>query len=333
MYLFTLIEELSADADDPYHYHVIRVLLVLNEQYMVSTHASPISSSSSHTPPTNRIIKHLSLNPSHKTFGASLLLLLNRESETSLQLLILKLLYLLFTTPPTREYFYTNDLHVLVDVAIRNLLDLPDSAQALRHTYLRVLYPLLVNTQLRHPPHYKSDELRQTLRILRGSEGRARHFEEVDDTTIRLVERCEGVSWLKVNPEEPKNGAGDAEPNGEADSGKDVQTGGEKNGGGVRMTGPPPVPPSRQQTRQQAKNKLLGMGIESARASSLSVLEVARVSERPGVVTGSKREERKVGRKGENGHAKVWLNSKDGGELEIDIELKGPDVVITKPPE
>ena len=51
------------------------------------------------------------------------------DLETCLQLLILKLLYLLFTTSATYEYFYTNDLRVLVDVMIRNLLDLPDESE------------------------------------------------------------------------------------------------------------------------------------------------------------------------------------------------------------
>jgi hypothetical protein len=120
----------------------------------------------------------------HKTFGENLILLLNRESETSLQLLILKLLYLIFTTPTTTEYFYTNDLHVLLDVVLRNLLDLPadddadrnDGAgahaspmRALRHTYLRVLHPLLANSQ---------------------------HFAPADGTTVRLAERCRRVEWV-----------------------------------------------------------------------------------------------------------------------------------------
>jgi hypothetical protein len=48
----------------------------------------------------------------------------------SLQLLILKLLYLIFTTPETYEYFYNNDLRVLVDVFIRELYDLPDDAES-----------------------------------------------------------------------------------------------------------------------------------------------------------------------------------------------------------
>lgn len=47
-----------------------------------------------------------------------------------MQLLILKILYLLFTTPGTQEYFFTNDLRVLLDVFIRELVDLPEEQGA-----------------------------------------------------------------------------------------------------------------------------------------------------------------------------------------------------------
>ena len=185
--------------------------LVLNEQYMVCAHGP------GHGEPggallTNRVIKIISLHGSaYKTFGENIILLLNRESkcdaglrciksdyhaaEMSLQLLTLKLLYLLFTTHATHEYFYTNDLRVLVDVMIRNLLDLPDEAESLRHTYLRVLYPLLAHTQLRHPPHYKREEILKLLNVL--SVVPSAHFQPLDETTARLVTRCRKVPWLK----------------------------------------------------------------------------------------------------------------------------------------
>ncbi|KAI4260524.1 MAG: hypothetical protein LQ352_000220 [Teloschistes flavicans] len=201
-YLFGIIEGLSDDSNDPYHYPTIRVLLILNEQYMVSTH----DPGPDQPPPanlTNKVIKTLTIHGSaFKTFGENIILLLNRESETSLQLLILKLLYLLFTTPSTYEYFYTNDLRVLVDVMIRNLLDLPSSATALRHTYLRVLYPLLAHTQLKNPPHYKRDELLRLLTMMTATGGAMEvHFGAVDETTKRLVGRCVRVPWLKEDPE------------------------------------------------------------------------------------------------------------------------------------
>ncbi|CAK7266302.1 pre-rRNA processing [Sporothrix epigloea] len=195
-YLFQIVEDLSDDLDDPYHFPVIRVLLVLNEQYMVAaTSAAAADPNSSAASLTNRVVKILSLNgPLFRTFGENIILLLNRATETALQLLILKLLYLLFTTHATYEYFYTNDLRVLLDVIIRNLLDLPNESASLRHTYLRVLYPLLAHTQLNQPPHYKRGEILRVLAILSGSGNF--HFAPADETTVRLVGRVAMVEWL-----------------------------------------------------------------------------------------------------------------------------------------
>lgn len=220
-YLFQLIEALSDDASDPYHYPVIRVLvchlsrsqtatmsltitqLVLNEQYMVASTSAAVDPASPSASLTNRVVKVLSVaGSSFRTFGENIILLLNRETETSQQLLILKLLYLLFTTSATYEYFYTNDLRVLLDVIIRNLLDLPAEANMLRHTYLRVLAPLLAHTQLSQPPHYKRDQILSLLEILRGSG--SVHFLPPEPTTLRLVERVARTPWLLDEDESPE---------------------------------------------------------------------------------------------------------------------------------
>lgn len=177
---------------------------------MLASTDSPDDNSPPRPQLTNRIVKCLSLHgPLFRTFGENTILLLNRETETSLQLLILKLLYLLFTTKTTYEYFYTNDLRVLLDVIIRNLMDLPDEKMALRHTYLRVMYPLLAHTQLSQPPHYKRDEVLRVLSILRGSHNA--HFAPADETTLRLVNRVAKVKWLDGESGENKETSGQAE--------------------------------------------------------------------------------------------------------------------------
>ncbi len=178
------------------------------------------------------------------TFGENIILLLNRETETSLQLLILKLLYLLFTTQATHDYFYTNDLRVLVDVIIRNLLDLPNELVSLRHTYLRVLHPLLAYTQLANPPYYKRDEIIKVLSLLGGSSNA--HFAPADDTTVRLVERVAQVPWLR-----------------------DDETFGES----------------------ALARKLLGTSLTANQEGSASVVDLASVTEKPGVQTPSRRTE------------------------------------------
>jgi len=267
LYLFQLIEQLSGDADDPYHYPIIRVLLVLNEQYMCLANAT--ASPGGRGAITNRVLKLLSAHGSaYRTFGENLILLLNREASLGPQLLILKLLYLLFTTPSTYEYFYTNDLHVLVDVIIRNLLDLDpgnvhagkfdedadrDGQLALRHTYLRVLCPLLKNTQLaREDNNYKRMEVRKLLHLLVNRS--TAHFAPVDETVIRLVLRCRQIEWLK---EEGDNGDAELERQLSDAAPKDADV----------------------------AKKLLGMSLDDAGVSSLSVVEVAAkvAKEKPNV--------------------------------------------------
>lgn len=320
--------------------------LVLNEQFMVSAH-DPNQSNPPSAPLTNKVMKILSSEGGkYKTFGENIILLLNRESEppsifclhkvngsltpctgeTSLQLLTLKLMYLLFTTPSTQEYFYTNDLRVLVDILIRNLLDLPEEATALRHTYLRVLYPLLSHTQLRHPPHYKRAEIKNLLAVLvRGQaytsekeedqgtttddkKSRMCYFEDVDETTIRLVSRCGRVSWLK-DPDllrtlappkldteacfassKPSLKRQDSSPTSATTSTSSP----------IINTPPTPPLPRILHKRDSSKTSIgsiplnaaaakLGMEIDSARTSSLSVLEVAAQREKPGVITPSRK--------------------------------------------
>lgn len=196
-------------------------------------------------PPTNRVVKVLSVyGQKYMTFGENLILLLNRETETSLQLLILKLLYLLFTTEATHDYFYTNDLRVLLDVIIRNLLDLPYELVSLRHTYLRVLYPLLAYTQLAQPPHYKRNEILKVLSLLGGSANA--HFAPADETTVRLVERVAQVPWLAS-----ESLLKDSSP----------------------------------------QKRSLGISLSAGNQGSVSVVDLASVTEKPGVQTPSRKAE------------------------------------------
>lgn len=191
----------------------------------------------------------------YKTFGCNLILLLNRESETSLQLLILKLLYLLFGNSSTAEYFYTNDLHVLVDVILRNLIDLPHdspAASALRHTYLRVLHPILLHSQISKPPHYKREELMRLLHLLVSS---GTHFAPVDETTQRLVTRCTSVQWLQPSTNGHSSATSPVDP---------VITG-----------------------QKELARRALGMSVDGGGESSTSVLAIATHTVQPGVQTPS----------------------------------------------
>lgn len=212
---------------------------------MVASATAVVETAQLPAPLTNRVVKCLSFYGTHyKTFGENLILLLNRETETSMQLLILKLLYLLFTTKATYEYFYTNDLHVLLDVIIRNLLDLPNELTSLRHTYLRVLFPLLAHTTLSQPPHYKKKEIQKVMKLLAGT-GNG-HFEAADETTLRLIDRVAKVKWLL----DDANSAG------------------------------------------EIARRSLGISLSPTdTASNISVVDVAEVTEKPGVQTRSRKAE------------------------------------------
>ncbi|CAO0795169.1 unnamed protein product [Mucor circinelloides] len=179
-----LVEETRGDADESFNYDVIRLILVLNEQYMMSGMSE------------NLVLDVLSLRfGTSDTFSANLMFMLNRSNDTCVQMLILKLLYGIFTRPSLYEYFYTNDLYVLVDITLRELCDLGDTkeSQTLRDAYLRVLEPLLENTQLRSRP-YKKQETYKTLQSLLNP-GMQR---KVNSTTKRLVKRIIENWWEKL---------------------------------------------------------------------------------------------------------------------------------------
>lgn len=203
-----------------------------------------------------------------------------------------------------------------MDILIRNLLDLPEEASALRHTYLRVLYPLLAHTQLKYPPHYKRDEVRRMLGILvhgqfqGGAEDceKILHFNDVDETTKRLVARCASVEWLQdvepevvseprkedvsitgdtaarcqspdttvpEQPEEARNSVSSTTTTGSLDSSSATTV-------AERTSSQTSSAPDTKQA------ECLGMHLEPARSSSLSVLEVAVLQEKPGVTTPSR---------------------------------------------
>ncbi|KAF9964440.1 hypothetical protein BGZ70_006457 [Mortierella alpina] len=182
-YLLDLVERTRDDTDEQLNYGSIKLLLAFNEQYMLNSAACRAASNYT---PSNLLLATLSDRPGAScTFGENLIFMLNRAEDTALQMLILKLLYLLFTSPKhsLNEFFYTNDLHVLVDVVLRELRNLPEEEESLRHAYLRVMGPLLTNTQLRNEQAiYKRAEILRCLGELGGGD-------QDDDLRARLWEQ------------------------------------------------------------------------------------------------------------------------------------------------
>lgn len=128
--------------------------------------------------------------------------------DRSVQMLVLKFLYLIFTIPSTFEWFYTNDLNIVLDVIIRELAATGAEEAAVRHLdrcplrptadeiiakqlqqgYLRILTPLLLNTRLVSSASFsKLPEIRRLLDSLSAApEG------TIDPTVRRLAQRTAG---------------------------------------------------------------------------------------------------------------------------------------------
>ncbi|KAI8582928.1 hypothetical protein K450DRAFT_225507 [Umbelopsis ramanniana AG] len=190
-YLLDIVENMSNDSEELLNYSAMRLILVFNEQFMMQRAMSPVSDDGSEF--QNQILRVLrSKIGSSKTFSENLIFMLNRADDACVQMLILKLLYLIFTTEELFEFFYTNDLCVLVDIVLRELCDLGDENDA-EATYLRVLNPMLVNTQLRYTP-YKHQQIHRILCAMIAP----RAYRPVNSTTQRLVQRIMEDWWAGV---------------------------------------------------------------------------------------------------------------------------------------
>lgn len=159
-----------------------------------------------------------------------------------------------------------------------------------------MLHPLLQNSQVCRPPHYKRGDILRLLGLLVQS---GVHFAPVDETTQRLVGRCLSVDWLKPvsTPSSPTEHIS-ASP----ETAKPTIPGANgRSGGAVPRPGSngrasaPPVPAHRNSDgafvqgdgQKDAVRRALGMSVRDGGDSVTSVLEVAKHMEKPGVQTPS----------------------------------------------
>lgn len=193
--LFELVEQTRFMSDETLNYSIIKLIVALNEQFMVACLSNNQHPGVKEPELQNRVLNVLiSRLGSSKTFGENMIFMLNRASRSAedlcMQLLVLKLLYILFTNKATSEYFYTNDLRVLVDVFLRELVDLDEESESLRHTYLRVMHPLLTKTQMRGVPYKRTQIVLALESLIQNG-----NIRDINPTTKRLVERCLGGEW------------------------------------------------------------------------------------------------------------------------------------------
>lgn len=122
-FIHFLITTIRADTlDDLFNNAEFKLVLAINEQYIMFGKEYNIE---------NKILKYVINNnfSTNKVFSELLLLTFNRSKDPSLQIMMCKLLYLILSNKSKQiaeNFFYLNDLNVLVDVLIRELQDISD---------------------------------------------------------------------------------------------------------------------------------------------------------------------------------------------------------------
>lgn len=202
-------EENWEDESQMITYEEFKLLLLINEQYLMKHYTDK------HT--ENRVFSELiennlaesSNSVKLEAFLSLVVFYLNREDSQIVKILILKFLYLIFTTSYTAKIFYLNDLKILVDIFLRELNDLDFNStgnqnNALMITYLKVLYPLLKYSQLSELPQvYKGDIIVDILRSLVinteivSSAAIPSMKSDSDNLVSKLAMRCMSLSSLK----------------------------------------------------------------------------------------------------------------------------------------
>lgn len=208
-FVYYMMESMRSDTmDDMFNNAEFKLLLALNEQYMMFAKEYDIE---------NKVYKYLINESVSRCFTELLLLKFNRASDPPLQIMMCKIIYLILT--PRGDYspmnfFYTNDLHVLIDVLIRELQNISEDEEVLRNTLLRVLIPLLKNTQL-SKTHYRKDDLNKLLNYLSTLDNicvdsPALHEHQV---TVALSRKClQQIPWLET-PSTPSDGGSSVSSN------------------------------------------------------------------------------------------------------------------------
>lgn len=164
-------------------YEEFKLLLLINEQYMMRNLTTNNT--------VNKVFESLSIQRGDSTNGICafiniLAYHMNREESHVLKILMLKFLYLVFTSSYSARLPYLNDVKILVDIAIRELNNLnycsvDEDGSLLALTYMKVLFPLLKFSQLKDlRPTYKSAE--------------------ITDVLSNIILNCESVSERECDP-------------------------------------------------------------------------------------------------------------------------------------
>lgn len=193
----------SDTIDDMFNNTEFKLLLSLNEQYMMFKKEYNIE---------NKVFKYLVNDDNFisNKFIELLFLQFNRTRDTSLQIMMCKILYSILTQCSRQfieSFFYLNDLNVFVDVLIRELQDISEQREVLRNTLLRVLIPLLKNTELCQT-NYRKMDLMELLNYLSDYNNLCSTDTVTTEqlTTVKLAFKClNEVEWLSKSNVDDEN--------------------------------------------------------------------------------------------------------------------------------
>lgn len=183
------------DEDKLIAYEEFKLLLLINEQYLMKCYSS-LDMKNEVFEGLMRVREDKQVNHANIAGFLNLLIYhLNREESQIIKILILKFLYLVFTTSYTVSLIYLNDLKILVDIFMRELNNLDyttnNDNRVLLMAYLRVTYPLLMFSQLKEL-HYKWSDIVDVLGniVLHSSE-------ESQLGMKKLALKCMSIDWIK----------------------------------------------------------------------------------------------------------------------------------------
>jgi len=106
----------------------------------------------------NIVMQILSRKNEAQHLGNTIVVLFNRQEDVLCMIPCLKFLKDLFSARSTSDFFFINDLQVLLDVIIRAVNDLPPGDE-LRPKYLQALYALLKNNPNYSKTLYKKKDI------------------------------------------------------------------------------------------------------------------------------------------------------------------------------
>lgn len=207
---YTLRDEGYEELKKLISYEEFKLILLLNEQFMMRNLTTKAL--------RNKVFETLTMEKANSKNGICafiniLVYYMNREESHIIKILMLKFLYLVFTSSYSAKLPYLNDMKILIDIMLRELNDLnycsvDDDSSLLALTYVKVLFPILKFSPLCGlSPAYKPAEITSVLTdIIVNCESVSKETRLIDSHSKTIVEtaiKCLSIAYLKVSKPAP----------------------------------------------------------------------------------------------------------------------------------